>query len=141
MRALSTRIDRIITDTRQIPLRNGNTYRYVGPATTRVNGILNEFAFEYEISHQNHKRVTIGLINTMYEQIQRTGIMPTKAEMSYKAPTIRSIEMLVKQDAKGMSVVRKACSLHCWSSSVGTWICLLAQKREAENLRGIGRWI
>ena len=65
---------------------------------------------------------------------------PTKAEMSYKAPTIRSIEMLVKQDEKGMSVVRKACSLHCSSSSVGTWICLLAPGREAENLRGIGRW-
>lgn len=81
MRALSTRIDRIITATRQIPISNGNTYRYVGPATTRINGILNEFAFEYEISDQNHKRVTIELINAMYEQIQRTGIMPTKAEM------------------------------------------------------------
>jgi hypothetical protein len=81
MRALSTRIDRIISAIQQIPIRNGNAYRYIGPSTTRVNGVLNEFAFEYEISHQNHKRVTIGLINTMYEQIQRTGIMPTKAEM------------------------------------------------------------
>lgn len=45
---------------------------------------------------------------------------PIKAEMFYKAPTIRSIEMLVKQEGKGMSVVRKACSLRYWSNSVGT---------------------
>ncbi len=38
---------------------------------------------------------------------------PTKAEMFYKAPTIRSIEMLVKPGEKGMSVVRKAYSLPC----------------------------
>ena len=64
----------------------------------------------------------------------------TKAEMSHKAPTIRSIEMLAKPGEKDMSVARKACSLRCWSSSVGTWICLLARRREAENLRGIERW-
>ena len=44
----------------------------------------------------------------------------TKAEMFHKAPTIRSIEMPVKQEGKGMSVVRKACSLHFSNSLVGT---------------------
>ena len=89
----------------------------------------------------NRKEPGYPAITQQHLELGHVGCMaPTKAEMFYKAPTIRSIEMLVKQDEKGMSVVRKACSLRCWSSSVGTWICLLAQKREAENLRGIERW-
>ena len=60
-------------------------------------------------------------ITRQHLELGHVGCMaPTKAEMFYKAPTIRSIEMPVKQEGKGMSVVRKACSLHFSNSLVGT---------------------
>ena len=81
MEELYVRIINVLTINNRIPLSNGNFYRYIGPNSTRINGQMFSFAFEYEISPPNHKRVTIELIHSMYQRFQQTRIMPTKAEM------------------------------------------------------------
>jgi hypothetical protein len=65
----------------EIPLRNGNFYRFIGPTTTRINGQQFSFAFEYEISSRNHKKVTVELIHEMYERHRLNGVLPEKAEI------------------------------------------------------------
>ena len=81
MQDLYNRILLILEDGEEIPLRNGNIYRYIGPTSTRINGKQFPFAFEYEISALNHKKVTINLICEMYERHQLNKVMPTKSEM------------------------------------------------------------
>jgi hypothetical protein len=81
MQILFDRILTLLVPEEQIPLRNGNFYRYVGPTSTRINGERFPLAFEYEISAQNHKKVTIDLIQAMYQLHLQTGVMPTKNEM------------------------------------------------------------
>jgi hypothetical protein len=47
MQDLYNRILLILEDGEEIPLRNGNIYRYIGPTSTRINGQQFPFAFEY----------------------------------------------------------------------------------------------
>jgi hypothetical protein len=80
MEVLYRRIETLLQGITQIPLQNGNFYRYLGPVTTTING--NRFpAFLYEISPNNQKRVSINLIHSMYEQTLRTGTIPPRAEI------------------------------------------------------------
>jgi hypothetical protein len=81
MQILFDRILTLLVPEEQIRLRNGNFYRYVGPTSTRINGERFPLAFEYEISAQNHKKVTIDLIHAMYQLHLQTGVMPSKNEM------------------------------------------------------------
>lgn len=81
MQDLFNRILLILAEGEQIPLRNGNFYRFIGPTATRINGQEFPLAFEYEISEQNHKKVTTALINEMYIRHQQIGMMPSKTEM------------------------------------------------------------
>ena len=81
MQILFNRILSLLLQGEQIPLRNGNFYSYVGPKSTRVNGSIFPLAFEYEISAQNRKKVTIELIHAMYQLHLQNGRMPSRNEM------------------------------------------------------------
>lgn len=81
MQDLYNRILLILEDREEIPLRNGNIYRYIGPTSTRINGQQFPFAFEYEISAHNHKKVTVNLICEMYERHLLNGVMPKRSEI------------------------------------------------------------
>jgi hypothetical protein len=81
MQDLYNRILLILEDGEEIPLRNGNIYRYIGPTSTRINGQQFPFAFEYEISARNHKKVTVNLVYEMYEHHLLNGVMPIRSEM------------------------------------------------------------
>jgi hypothetical protein len=80
MEELYSRIINIIHLNDLIELGNENSYRYLRPITTRINGSIFQ-AFEYEISAQNRKRVPIDLIHSIYQQRLQTGITPSKAEI------------------------------------------------------------
>ena len=63
-----------------IPLENGNSYTYLGPTNTKING--EEFrAFLYEISPNKQKRVTINLVHSMYLETLRAENIPSRAEV------------------------------------------------------------
>jgi hypothetical protein len=80
MEDLYRRIATLLQVHQQIPLENENSYEYLGPVTTTING--NRFpAFLYEISPNNQKRVSINLIHSMYEQTLRTENIPERAVM------------------------------------------------------------
>ena len=80
MEDLYRRIEILLQGVVQIPLQNENSYLYIGPVTTTING--NRFpAFLYEISPNNQKRVSINLIHTMYEQTLMSGNIPVRAEV------------------------------------------------------------
>lgn len=81
MQDLYNRILLILVDGEEIALRNGNIYRYIGPTSTRINGQQFPFAFEYEISALNHKKVTVDLICEMYERHLLNGVMPKRSEI------------------------------------------------------------
>ncbi len=81
MQILFDRILLLLFQGEQIPLRSGNFYSYVGPTSTRINGERFPLAFEYEISAQNHKKVTIELIHAMYQLHLQNGIMPSRSEI------------------------------------------------------------
>jgi hypothetical protein len=81
MQILFDRILTLLVPEEQIRLRNGNFYSYLGPTSTRINGERFPLAFEYEISAQNHKKVTVELIHTMYQLHLQTGIMQSRSEI------------------------------------------------------------
>jgi hypothetical protein len=86
MESLFNRVVNLLVNNEQIPLRNRNFYTYLNTATTRINGILFPLAFEYRISRENTKRVTINLICAMYQHHIDHGVMPSKGEMCAQFP-------------------------------------------------------
>ena len=86
MEELYHRISDLLNHDEPIPLRNGNVYTYLIPSPTRINGELFPFAFEYRISGQNTKRVTVNLIHSMYEHHLAHGVIPSKGEMCAQFP-------------------------------------------------------
>jgi hypothetical protein len=66
---------------RNIILTRGRSYQFIGQCTTIVAGQLYPIAFQYQISDNNKKRVTIQFIAHMYERVLTTGILPTRQEM------------------------------------------------------------
>ncbi len=86
MQALFNRISGLLGRDEQIPLRNRNVYTYLNTASTRINGEPFPFAFEYRISGQNTKRVTVNLIHSMYEHHLAHGVIPSKGEMCAQFP-------------------------------------------------------
>ncbi len=86
MQAFFNRISGLLGRDEQIPLRNSNFSTYLNTASTRINGELFPFAFEYRISGQNTKRVTVNLIHSMYEYHLAHGVIPSKGEMCAQFP-------------------------------------------------------
>jgi len=73
-------VTEIMHNVELIPLENGNSYTYLGPTTTKING--KEFrAFLYEISPNNQKRVTVDFIYSLYLRTLSKGNIPTRSEM------------------------------------------------------------
>jgi hypothetical protein len=86
MEELYHRISDLLNHDEPIPLRNGNVYTYLNPSPTRINGELFPFAFEYRISGQNTKRVTVNLIHSMYQHHLENGEMPRIDEIRMQFP-------------------------------------------------------
>jgi hypothetical protein len=73
-------VTEIMHNVELIPLENGNSYTYLGPTSTKING--EEFrAFLYEISPNNQKRVTINLVHSTYLETLRSKKNPSRAEV------------------------------------------------------------
>jgi hypothetical protein len=83
---LNNRILDLINPSEQIPLSNGKFYSYLNSIPTRINQEYFPFAFEYKISAKNKKRVTINLINSIYQHYLIHGVLPFKRELFAQHP-------------------------------------------------------
>ncbi|MBM3454828.1 MAG: hypothetical protein FJX80_06735 [Bacteroidetes bacterium] len=81
MEELFNRISGLMAQGEQIPLTNGNVYTYLNTTTTRINGELFPFVFQYRISGTQTKCVTVNLIRSMYQHHLNHGEIPSRSEM------------------------------------------------------------
>lgn len=86
MESLFNRVVSSLADNEQIPLRNRNFYTYLNSSPTRINGALFFFALRYRISSTQTKRVTVNLIQSMYQHQLDHGDTPSKEEMRAQFP-------------------------------------------------------
>jgi hypothetical protein len=74
------RVTGVMQNIQLIPLENGNSYEFLGPTTTRINGQVFR-AYLYEISPKDQKRVSIDLVHSMYLETLRTNNIPSRVDV------------------------------------------------------------
>jgi hypothetical protein len=84
---LSSRINKIFIKDKAIYLKRGGPYFYIGEKPTNINGKESRDAFEYKISDKNKKRVTLRLIESIYNFYIQNGRIQEIFELneSFKA--------------------------------------------------------
>lgn len=86
MEKLNNRILDLIKPSELIPLNNGKFYTYLNSIPTRIDQEYFPFAFEYKISTKNKKRVTLNLINSIYQHYLIHGVILSKKEIFAQYP-------------------------------------------------------
>ena len=86
MSNLSERINHLFDKDKTISLKRGGPYYYLRIVPTKING-KEKVAFEYNISAKNRKRVTIELIQSIYNFYNQNGRILERFELneSFKA--------------------------------------------------------
>jgi hypothetical protein len=82
MENLLSRINKLFIKDKTISLKRGGPYFYIGEAPTKINGKVNEVAFEYKISGKNKKRVTLDLIESIYNFFKQNGRIQERFELN-----------------------------------------------------------
>jgi hypothetical protein len=115
MKNLSEKIKNLFTRDKKISLKKGGPYFYIGEAPTKINGKAPKIAFEYQISEKNKKRVTLELIESIYNSFNQNGRIQERFELNktFKAelksrPCNYSVakfivEQIIKDDEKNNS--------------------------------------
>jgi hypothetical protein len=70
---LSDRIEKLFKISQEITLKKGGPYEFIKQCPTKIGGQPYEFAFEYQISEKNKRRVTLDLIGFLYILYQKNG--------------------------------------------------------------------
>jgi hypothetical protein len=81
MNDLHLRIDNLFQKNNVILLKRGGPYWYKKMASTKINGIAYEYAFEYEISKKNRKRITLLFIEYLFDHYKIEGRILNRNEM------------------------------------------------------------
>ncbi len=87
MEKLNNRILDLLNPSEQIPLSNGKFYTYLNSIPTRIGQDYFPFAFEYKISAKNKKRVTLNLVNSIYQHYLIHGALPIKKDLIAQYPS------------------------------------------------------
>jgi hypothetical protein len=115
MNNLSERINNLFIIDQKISLKRGGPYYYLRRVSTKINGKELKDSIEYRISDKNKKRVTLELIESIYNSYNQNGIIQERFELneSFKAelksrPCNYSVakfivEQLIKEDEKNHS--------------------------------------
>jgi hypothetical protein len=82
MISLSEKIKNLFIKDTTISLKRGGPYFYIGEAPTKINGKVYEVAFEYKLSEKNKKRVTLELIESIYNFNIQNGRMQERFELN-----------------------------------------------------------
>jgi hypothetical protein len=82
MNNLPERINHLFDKDKTISLKRGGPYFYIGEAPTKINGKEFLVAFEYQISEKNKKRVTLELIESIYNFNIQNGRIQERFELN-----------------------------------------------------------
>jgi hypothetical protein len=82
MKNLKERIHNLFINDKTISLKRGGPYFYIGVVPTKINGKEFLVAFEYKISEKNKKRVTLDLIESIYNFFKQNGRIQERFELN-----------------------------------------------------------
>jgi hypothetical protein len=87
MKDLNNKINNLFKIDKTISLKRGGPYYYLRGVPTKINGKEHQDSIEYNISAKNRKRVTIELIQSIYNFYNQNGRILERFELneSFKA--------------------------------------------------------
>jgi hypothetical protein len=82
MENLKERINILFLKDKKISLERVGPYFYIGEKPTKINSKESQVAFEYKISEKNKKRVTLDLIESIYNFFKQNGRIQERFELN-----------------------------------------------------------
>jgi hypothetical protein len=81
MKNLSVWVNQLFNKDKKISLKRGGPYYYLRTVPTKIDGKEKD-AFEYKISEKNKKRVTLQLIDSIYNFYNQNGRIQERFELN-----------------------------------------------------------